>query len=140
MIEPRLSQLMNDNDITVINHPENLEIYLEHDSGWWDFPFKDYPEIVSDAKAHVLIFNGNPENNVLGENCSYITVESNYTGTLSPGQQKAYEVLLTLQESAIYSVTTMEKLAQSLGLDVVLAAGKRLEHLQTLKAISGFGN
>lgn len=131
---------MNDNDITVINHPENLEIYLEHDSGWWDFPLKDHPELVNDAKAHILIFNGNPENKVLGENCSYITVEPNYTGTLSLGQQKAYEVLLTLQESAIYSVTTIEKLAQSLGLEVVLAAGKRLEHLQTLKAISGLGN
>ena len=131
---------MSDSDITVINHPENLELYLEHDVGWAYFSFDEHIELLNDLKAHILIFNGNPEHKVLGENCSYITVDANYTGALSPGQQKAYEVLLTLQESAVYSVSTMEKLTQSLDLEIVLSTEKLLENLQTLKAISGFRN
>ena len=68
----------------------------------------------------------------------YISVDVNFCLNLSPGQQRLYEILVSLQEGAVYSVTTIGKLAEAMGLENPMAAGKRLQNLQLLGAISGF--
>ena len=116
------------------NHLENLDLYLEHDAGYEDLDLD--AEILDAASAPKLVFNHTTEG-VL-EGCHYVTVDTDYCLNLSPGQQKLYEILVSLQEGAVYSVTTVGKLAKAMGLENPMAAGKRLEHLQTLGAISGF--
>ncbi|WP_204141339.1 hypothetical protein [Halomicronema sp. CCY15110] len=123
---------------TTSNNLENLELYLEHDSGYvgWELT----PEDIEEARMPKLVFHSDSadaESAVL-EGCSYISVDINYCLNLSPGQQKLYEILVSLQEGAVFTVTTVGKLAKAMGLDNPLAAGKRLEHLQVLGAISGF--
>ena len=121
---------------TTSNNLENLELYLEHDSGYADWSLT--PEDLEEAGMPKLVFHGNDadESEVL-EGCSYIKVDTNYCLNLSPGQQRLYEILVSLQEGAIFTVTTIGKLAQAMGLENPLAAMKRLEHLQLLGAISG---
>ena len=117
----------------VENNLENLQLYLEHDSGYEDLDWS--AEELAEAGAPKLVFNHTKEG-VL-EGCHYITVDSNYCLNLSPGQQRLYEILVSLQEGAVYSITTIGKLAEAMGLKNPLAAGKRLENLQSLGAISG---
>lgn len=134
---------------TVSNNLENLELYLEHDSGYYDWELT--PEDLEEAGMPKLVFHGvgeaSPEENradvdtdaeeVL-EGCSYISVDTNYYLNLSPGQQRLYEILVSLQEASVFTMTTVGKLAEAMGLENPLAAMKRLEHLQTLGVISGF--
>ncbi|MEM9949164.1 MAG: hypothetical protein AAF810_24280 [Cyanobacteria bacterium P01_D01_bin.36] len=130
---------------TVSNNLENLELYLEHDSGYvgWVLTLEDIEEV----EMLKLVFHGvggasgdgnQADAEKILEGCSYITVDPNYCLNLSPGQQKLYEILVSLQEGAVFTVTTVGKLAKAMGLENPLAAMKRLEHLQTLGAISGF--
>ena len=65
------------------------------------------------------------------------SVFTDYCLNLSPGQQRLYEILVSLQEGAVYSVTTIGKLAKAMGLENLMAAVKRLQ-LPLLRAISGF--
>ena len=120
----------------VENHLENLELYLEHDSG---YPEEQTPEVLEaiNAVADIKIAFDHTEEGVL-EGFSYITVDTNYCLNLSPGQQRLYEILVSLQEAAVYSVTTIGKLAEAMDLENPMAAGKRLQNLQLLGAISGF--
>ena len=117
----------------VENNLENMELYLEHDSGYEDFSWS--AEELADAGSPKLVFNHTKEG--ILEGCHYITVDANYCLNLSPGQQRLYEILVALQEGAVYSITTVGKLAEAMGLKNPLAAGKRLENLQSLGAISG---
>ena len=122
---------------TVSNNLENLEIYLEHDSGYADWVLT--PEDLEEAGMAKLVFLGgdaDAESEVL-EGCSYIKVDTTYCLNLSPGQRRLYEILVSLQEAAVFTVTTIGKLAQAMDLENPLAAMKRLEHLQSLGAISG---
>ncbi|NEP15442.1 MAG: hypothetical protein F6J97_00895 [Leptolyngbya sp. SIO4C1] len=119
---------------SVENNLENLELYLEHDSGYADLEFSQ--EELKEAGQPRLVFN-HTEEGVL-EGCSYITVDTEYALNLSPGEQRLYEILVALQEGAIYCVTSVGQLAEAMGLENPLAAGKRLENLQYLGAISGF--
>lgn len=116
------------------NNLENLELYLEHDSGYADLDFS--PEELAEAGSPKLVFNHTSQG-VL-EGCHYITVDVDYALNLSPGEQRLYEILISLQEGAVYSITTIGKLAEAMDLKNPLAAGKRLENLQYLGAISGF--
>lgn len=118
----------------VQNNLENLELYLEHDAGYADLDFSS--EELEEASAPKLVFNHTKQG--ILEGCSYITVDADYSLNLSPGQQRLYEILVSLQEGAVYSITTVGKLAEAMGLQNPLAAGKRLENLQSLGAISGF--
>lgn len=120
------------------NNLENLELYLEHDSGYADWELT--PEELNEAGLPKLVFHSNAEqaDDALLTGCSYISVDTTYPLNLSPGQQRLYEILVALQEGAVYTVTTVGKLATAMGLENPLAAGKRLEHLQQLGAISGF--
>ena len=120
----------------VENHLENLELYLEHDSG---YPEEKTPEVLDaiNAVAEIKIAFNHTEEGVL-EGFHYISVDTNYCLNLSPGQQRLYEILVSLQEGAVYSVTTIGKLAEAMGLENPMAAGKRLQNLQFLGAISGF--
>lgn len=117
------------------NHPENLALDYEHDLAYADLEID--PADLDAASRTKLIFNGDTSAGVL-EDCSYISVDPEYFGELSIGQRRLYEILLALQESAIYAVTTIGKLAQMMDLENPLACGKRLENLQSLGAISGF--
>jgi hypothetical protein len=122
----------------VTNHLENLELYLEHDSGYADWNLT--PEDLEEAALPKLVFNGGDreDDDPVLEGCFYITVDPHYCLNLSPGQQRLYEILVALQEGSVFTVTTVGKLAKAMGLENPLAAGKRLEHLQSLGAIAGF--
>ncbi|MEL7227696.1 MAG: hypothetical protein AAF810_14080 [Cyanobacteria bacterium P01_D01_bin.36] len=118
----------------VENNLENLSLHLEHDSGYEDLNLNS--EELAEAGAPKLVFN-HTKAGVL-EGCCYINVDVDYCLNLSPGEQRLYEILVSLQEAAIYSITTIGKLAEAMELKNPLAAGKRLENLQSLGAISGF--
>ena len=123
----------------VFNNLENLELYLEHDSGYMDWDLT--PAELQEAGMPKLVFNGaqaDAESAAVLEGCSYIQVDANYCLNLSPGQQRLYEILVALQEGSLYAMTTVGKLAQAMGLEIPLAVSKRLEHLQSLGAISGW--
>lgn len=124
--------------MNIVNNLENLQLYLEHDSGYADWELT--PEEIMEAGLPKLILTGGAEesNGDRLEGCAYITVDTNYCLNLSPGQQRLYEILVALQEGSVMAVTTVGKLAQAMGLENPLAAGKRLENLQSLGAISGF--
>ncbi|MFE4108413.1 hypothetical protein [Almyronema epifaneia] len=117
------------------NHIENLALDYEHDSAYEDFEI-DQADLEAAAQTK-LILQGETFTGVL-EDCSYISVDPQYFGELSVGQRRLYEILLSLQESAIYSVTTIGRLTQAMDLKNPLACGKRLENLQALGVISGF--
>ena len=122
---------------TVENNLENLELYLEHDSGYIDWDLT--PEELEAAGQRKLIFQGDcPNEETALEGCFYVRVDPNYVLNLSPGQQRLFEILVSLQEGALFTVTTIGKLAQAMGLENPLAAGKRLENLQSLGAVSIF--
>lgn len=126
---------------TVTNDLSNLQLFLEHDSGYVGMGLTK--EDLEEAARDKLVFSPQisaPEDDstpVL-EGCSYIWVDPDYRLNLSPGQEKLYYILLALQESSIYTITTVGKLAEAMGLVNPFAAGKRLENLQSLGAITGF--
>ncbi|MBT9317688.1 hypothetical protein [Leptothoe spongobia] len=127
-------------DIQIENCQENLCIDLEHDSGydadWLSVPV--HLEVDEKLGNTVLVFNGSADmEDVEGLDVCYIDVDENYPWNLSPGQQKAYELLLPLQQGSTYALTTIKKLARAMELEVIRAAYKRLENLQSLGAISG---
>ena len=128
------------NDIQIENCQENLLIYLEHDSGY-DFEWFSDPELLKADECIgniVLVFNGSKDMQpVQGMEVCYLTVNENYPWNLSPGQQKTYELLLPLQQGSTYAITTIKKLAEAMELEVIRAACKRLENLQSIGAISG---
>lgn len=116
------------------NHLENMAIDYEHDDAYVDL---EIDQAVLDGIARTkLILCGDTQTGVL-EDCSYLSVDVQYLGQLSPGQQRLYEILLALQEGALYTVTTIGKLAHMMGLEHPMACGKRLENLQSLGAIAG---
>jgi hypothetical protein len=116
------------------NHLENLAIEYEHDDAYEDLGI---PQAILDEVARTkLILCGDTAQGVL-EDCSYLSIDSEYVGGMSPGQRRLYEILLALQEGSIYTVTTIGKLAEMMGLEHPLACGKRLENLQSLGAIAG---
>ena len=116
------------------NHLENLATEYEHDEAYVGL---EIDQAVIDHIARTkLILCGDTSTGVL-EDCSYIFVDPQYQGSLSLGQRRLYEVLLSLQEGSIYTVTTIDKLAQLMDLQHPMACGKRLENLQSLGAIAG---
>lgn len=119
---------------TRLNHLENLAIAYEHDDAYADLEIDQ--AVLDDIARLKLILCGDTQTGVL-EDCSYISVDPQYLGQLSPGQRRLYEILLAFQEGSIYTVTTIGKLAQMMGLEHPMACGKRLENLQSLGAIAG---
>lgn len=117
------------------NHLENLAIDYEHDAAYADMEID--PEDLDIAAETKLILHGDTSDGAL-EGCSYVSVDPHYVGLLSPGQQRLYEILVALQEGAIYAMTSIGKLSHLMGLENPLACAKRLENLQTLGVISGF--
>ena len=117
----------------------NLQTELEVNAGYET----DNPELTEHLKEldrlvslEKIVLCGETADGAM-ENCSYIWVDPTYSGELSPGQRQAYEILLTLQQGTVYTLTTIGKLAEMMGLDWALACGKRLENLQSLGAITG---
>ncbi|MEA5449675.1 hypothetical protein VB780_13905 [Leptolyngbya sp. CCNP1308] len=116
------------------NHLENMAIDYEHDDAYADIEIDQ--AVLDDIARTKLIFCGDTQTGVL-EDCSYVSVDAQYQGQMSPGQQRLYEVLVALQEGSLYTVTTIGKLAQMMGLEHPMSCGKRLENLQSLGAIAG---
>jgi hypothetical protein len=117
------------------NHLENLAIEYEHDDAYEDLAIDQ--AVLDDIARAKLILCGDTSTGVL-ENCSYLSVDSEYVGGMSPGQRRLYEILLGLQEGSIYTITTIGRLAETMDLKHPMACGKRLENLQSLGAIAGF--
>lgn len=118
-----------------VNHLENLDLSLEHDDGHDNGLIS--PEVVEEVAREKLVFCTEESDRIL-EDCSYVWVDSDYIGQLSPGQQRLYEILLAIQQGTVYSVTTVGKLAEAQGLKNPLACSERLGNLQSLGAISGY--
>ncbi len=125
-------------EIQVENCQENLSLYLEHDSGYTPEFLKDHQEVDEELSRIVLVFNGGDNfEGIAGVEAYSISVETDYPWNLSPGQQKAYELLLPLQTGSVYALTTIGKLAEAMDLKCIRAACKRLENLQSLGVIKG---
>lgn len=124
--------------ITRQNNLENLRLDLEVDSGYVvKEDLVEYLKGVDERASLGKIVLCGEEPGAL-EGCFYLWVDPHYTGELSPGQRQLYEILLTLQQSSIYTLTTVGKLSEMMGLTWSLACEKRLENLQTVGAITGF--
>ena len=127
-------------DLVIENVLENLQIDLEHDSGYpadWDvLPDKpEYENYIENARNQILVLNGADDKPI--EGAYYVTVDETYLWNLSPGQQKLDERLLSMQKGSLYSITTVGQLADAMDLKVIWAAYQRLDNLQSLRAISG---
>jgi len=122
-----------------INHLENFDLNLEHDDGHEDGLIS--AEVIEATAREKLVFcaddSDQPSDRVL-EDCSYIWVDPDYVGQLSPGQQRTWEILLAIQQGTVYAVTTVGKLAEAQGLKNPLSCCERLGNLQSLGAISGY--
>lgn len=119
------------------NHLDQLDLDYEHDAAYEDGLLE--PAIADQIAQMKLVLCGDSSKGVL-EDSSYLSVDPTYAGSLSIGQRQLYEILLTLQQASVYTVTTVGKLAQMMGLQTPMACGKRLENLQSLGAISGFND
>lgn len=125
-------------DIQVENCQEHLSLYLEHDSGYSSRWRKDHQAVDEEIGRIVLVFNGGENfDGIEGIEAYCLSVDENYLWNMSPGQQKAYELLLSLQQGSVYAMTTIRKLAEAMGLEVIRAALQRLENLQSIGAING---
>lgn len=125
--------------ITRCNELENLELHLEHDSG--------YITNSAEAKRYLVEMNemASLEKLILcsvaiegWDDFSYLYVEPDYSENLSPGQKELYGLLLSLQENSTYTLTTIERLTQRMSLTWSLATEKRLENLQAVGAVRGY--
>lgn len=116
------------------NHLENMAIDYEYDEAYVCLEIDQ--AVLDDIARAKLILCGDTQTGVL-EDCSYISVDPQYQGLLSPGQQVLYDVLRSWQEGSVYTITTIGKLAHLMGLEHPMACGKRLENLQSLGAIAG---
>mgnify|MGYP001796880612 FL=1 len=127
-------------ELVIENVLENLQLHLEHDSGYppdWDvLPDKpEYENYIENARNQILVFNGADDKPI--EGAYYVTVDEAYPWNFSPGQQTLYELLLSIQKGSLYAITTVGQLADAMDLKVIWAAYQRLDNLQALKAISG---
>ena len=127
-------------DLVIENVLENLQIHLEHDSGYppdWDV-LPDQPEYenyIENARNQILVLNGVDDKPI--EGAYYVSVDEAYAWNLSPGQQELYELLVSMQKGSLYAITTVGQLADAMDLEVIWAAYQRLDNLQSLRAISG---
>lgn len=124
--------------IQVENCLENLSLYLEHDDGYDPEFLEEYKEVTEELGRIVLVFNASDNfEGIAGVEAYSISVDTDYPWNLSPGQQKAYELLLPLQTGSVYALTTISKLSEAMDLTCIRAACKRLENLQSLGVIKG---
>lgn len=117
-----------------VNNLENLPLYLEHDRGY--IGLNCTKEELEDVAKVEIIFS--PPDFPRIPEVIYLEVDKDYSLNLSPGQQKLYEVLISIQEGSIRAFTNIGKLADAMGLMNPLAAAQRLQHLNDLGAIKGF--
>ena len=120
-----------------INQLDNLDLALEHDNGFDLSPEDVSDDITKSIAAERLVLCGDDDSDRSFEGTSYVWVDPDYDGQLSPGQWQLYELLKSLQSAAVYTATTIGKLAEAQGLQNPLACCTRLENLQSLGAIHG---
>lgn len=121
--------------LTRLNELDGLNLEGEYDAPYFDIGLDD--EDLSEFAAAKIVIQGSSDAGVM-EGCHYLSIDDTYEGELSPGQQELYDILLSFQKSAIYTITTVGKLAETLGLRFPMSVEQRLENLQSLGAISGF--
>lgn len=121
-----------------INELENLDLHLEYDEGFDMTPDEINDPITRSIANERIVLCGDEDNGDRSfEGTSYIWVNPDYDGQLSPGQWQLYQLLRSLQQAAIYTATTIGKLAEAQQLQNPLACSTRLENLQSLGAIHG---
>ena len=121
-----------------INELDSLDLHQEHDEGF-DMTQDEINDDVTISIANErIILCGDEDNGERSfEGTSYLWVDPNYAGQLSPGQWELYTLLKSLQRAAVYTATTIGKLAEAQDLENPLACCTRLENLQSLGAING---
>lgn len=123
----------NDNAIIRENCPDSLDDFVDIDVESLDLGC-DFD--INEHWANETISIGGAGPDVVIRHC--LTVDTNYTGTLTPAQLQLWEVLTMVQVASIYAVLTVGKLAtacQTSPLSIVA----RLENLSSLGAVSGWG-
>ncbi|MEM7770800.1 MAG: hypothetical protein AAF327_09840 [Cyanobacteria bacterium P01_A01_bin.37] len=121
-----------------INVLENLDLDQEYDDGFDMTPAELNDPITQSIANERIVLCGDEDNGERAyEGTSYIWVAPDYDGQLSPGQRELYGLLKSFQEAAVYTATTIGKLAEAQGLQNPLACCTRLENLQSLGAIHG---
>ena len=121
-----------------INELDSLDLHQEHDEGFDMTPAELNDSVTQSIANERIILCGDQDNSDRAfEGTSYIWVDPDYDGQLSPGQWQMYELLRSFQEGAVYTATTIGKLAKTQGLQNPLACSTRLENLQSLGAIHG---
>ena len=123
----------NDNAITRENCPDSLDDFVDIDVEslglGCDFD-------VNEHWANETISIGGTGPDVVIRHS--LTVDTGYTGTLTPAQRQLWELLSMVQTASVYSVLTVGKLAtacQTTPLSIVA----RLENLSSVGAVSGWG-
>ena len=117
------------------NNLDGFNLLLEYDEAHVEADELD-AQIAESIGREKLILCGD-EGERTFENVSYLWVDPDYDAELSPGQREAYELLLSIQNSTVYTITTIGRLAESQGLKNPFSCLERLANLQSLGAIHG---
>jgi len=117
------------------NNLDGLDLRLEYDKAHTIEDELD-AQISDNIGREKLVLCGD-EGDRTFENVSYLWVDPEYKAELSPGQREAYELLLSIQQSTVYTITTIGKLAEAQGLKSPFPCLERLVNLQSLGAIHG---
>ena len=124
-------------EITRTNVLENLNIDGDWDSAHDDLPnVEGWAEVVEQTRLHKVILCGSSEAGGV-EGASYLWVDADYSLEMSVGQLELYRLLRDIQNSTVYTVTTVGKLMEALKLRHPSSIMVRLENLQSIDAISG---
>ncbi|NEP15453.1 MAG: hypothetical protein F6J97_00955 [Leptolyngbya sp. SIO4C1] len=125
-------------EISRINCLENFDIDSEWDSVHEEaLRDEEIRELEEKCRLEKIILCGSNEAGNI-EGVSYLWVDIDYSLEMSAGQQELYRLLRDIQKSTVYTVTTISKLMEALKLECSFSVLNRLEHLQSIGAISGF--
>lgn len=124
-----------------INELDALDLHQEHDEGFDMTPAEIEDDITKSIANERIILCGDEDTGDRDqrayEGTSYVWVDPDYDGQMSPGQWQLYQLLRSFQDGAVYTATTIGKLAKTQGLENPLACCTRLENLQSIGAIHG---
>ena len=124
--------------ITRINHLENLNIDGEWDSAHEEaLEIDEFRELEAASRLDKLILCGKTDVDST-KTTWFIWVDVDYSFEMSVGQQELYKLFRDIQNSTVYTVTTVGKLMEALKLKCSFSVLNRLENLQSIGAISGF--
>ena len=123
----------NDNAITRENCPDSLDDFVDIDVESLGLGC-DFDVNAHWANETISIGGAGPDVVIRHS----LTVDTDYTGTLTPAQLQLWELLAMVQTASIYAVLTVGRLAQCCQ-TTPLSIVARLENLSSLGAVSGWG-